>query len=251
MGTSAGMCSGSSPALISLITSSLAGSFAKSAGRRAYPSRGARGNSGMSRSASKCSASTRFADASRSRTSISGAGICAAWDSTACRASSKLRVVEPAVADMWRSYDRVENDFFIPRDEAMSTRGLSREFLPQPSWIAGEGKSGFKIDHAVAHQPGNLTIEVLHAFGAAAFDRVEQAFVLALAFFNALTRLCICLENFECGHAPAAIRLRDEPLADHVTERLGKALTNRLLFRGRERTHDAFNRLRRIHCVEA
>ena len=61
-----GILSSVSPALISPMTSSVAGSCARSAARTAYPSRVDRGNGGRSRSASTGSASTRLPAANKS-----------------------------------------------------------------------------------------------------------------------------------------------------------------------------------------
>src|ERR1019366_3433715 len=121
----------------------------------------------------------------------------------------------------------------------MQRRGigaLPRQFLPKCGRIAGIRKTSFEIDQAVLDQLRDLTVEMLHPFGSAGLHGVEKTFVLALPFFDALADAGIRFEDFEGSNAPAAIRLRHEPLADDVAERLGKTLAHRLLLSRRERT---------------
>src|SRR6202034_2868768 len=127
---------------------------------------------------------------------------------------------------------------------------LPCQFLAENARIAGIGEPGFEIDHAIPDQLCDFTVEMLHTFGGACLDGVEKTFVLALAFFNALASARICLEDFEGGNAAAAIRPRQEPLADNVAKRFGKPLAHRLLLRRRKRTDDALERLGGVHCVQ-
>ncbi len=95
---------------------------------------------------------------------------------------------------------------------------LPRQFLAERRRVAGERKASFEVDEAVLNQLRNLTIEMLHSVGGAGLHGIQKILILALAFFDALASAGVGFENLEGSHAPAAIGLRHQPLADDVAE---------------------------------
>src|SRR5580658_8349421 len=92
---------------------------------------------------------------------------------------------------------------------------------------------------------------MLHAFRPRGFHGIEQCLVFALAMFNTVAGAGVGLENFNHGHASAAVRLGYKTLADDVTKRFGEAMPYRLLLRGTERSYYPLHRFRRVHSVQA
>src|SRR5215472_7720354 len=110
------------------------------------------------------------------------------------------------------------------------TTGLLRQFLAEDGSVAGERNPGVQVDQASAHQLRDFAVEVLHAVGFAAFDRVEQRPSVVLTFFHAFARPGVRLEDFEYGETAAAIRARDKALRDDKAEGFCETLADGFLF---------------------
>src|SRR5579862_5224610 len=126
-------------------------------------------------------------------------------------------------------------------DDCRSEWPLARQCLAQHRGITGERKPGLKINYAILYQLGDFAIEVLHPFGGPSLYRIEQAAIVTIPFFDALAGASISFENLESGNPSASISLREQALADDVTERFREAIADRLLLGWPEGGDDTFH----------